>query len=180
MPAMRSMPDATPRANSTPAGAKSDLAADLALCQADERLFERLRDIYARLEAEIDDAGVDCHACGRCCYFESIDHRLFVSTGELALLVSEPPGPGYMPLPLRCRYQVGPQCTARDRRPLGCRVFFCSQGAWCAETYEKHHRDIRAAHDERRLPYRYVELTATIAELFSPRDISVDRPRADP
>ena len=176
------MPDATPRANSVPAVGCSDLAADVALCGANERIFKRLRDIYARLDAEVDVAGVECRTCGRCCNFDRADHRLFVSTGELALLASEPLPPGHTPRPLRCGYQVDSRCTARDRRPLGCRVFFCRQGLahWCAETYEKHHREIRAAHDERRLPYRYVELTAAVAELFSPGDISVDRPPVEP
>ena len=50
-----------------------------------------LVDIYARLAAETADAGATCDGCGRCCDFARAGHRLFVSTGELALLIVRPP-----------------------------------------------------------------------------------------
>jgi len=168
--------------SSLSAGAGSDLAADVALCGADEELLACLREVYARLEADIDSADLECRACGHCCLFDRADHTLFVSTGELALLASQPVRPGCTPRPLRCAYQVDSRCTARDRRPLGCRVFFCSQDRRprYPETYETLHRAVRAAHQRRKLPYRYVELTAALAELFRRGCISVDSPRPNP
>lgn len=176
---MKSTPNATPPANSAPAEAQGALAADLALCRRDRRLLVRLREIYDRLQAETDHACPQCRACGMCCHFDRAGHRLMLTTGELALLAASRPPHGHATGPLRCGYQVGSDCSARDRRPLGCRVFFCCPESqpWSTEAYERHHHDIRAAHDELRLPYRYIELTAALAELFAPGHISVDTPR---
>ena len=165
---MKSTPEAMPPASNPRPEARSDLQRDLAQCRADPHLMERLRAIYARLQAEIDAAGTQCNACGQCCRFDRVEHRLFVSTAELALLTAVRPPPDGATGDLRCAYQVAADCTARDRRPLGCRVFFCpdQSRSWCAETYEEHHRAVRAAHEPGDLPYRYVELTAALARLF--------------
>ena len=129
-----------------------------------------LSEIYARLGAEIDAAGAECDRCGRCCDFARADHRLYVSTGELALLTRRmPPADGAVG-PLRCPYQVSGRCGARDGRPLGCRIFFCTPPAdqsW-QDIYERYHRAVRDLHDQHGLPYTYVELTAALAHLFPP------------
>jgi hypothetical protein len=114
-----------------------------------------------------------CRACGKCCKFDLTGDRLYVSTGELALLCKvPPPKPGLVRV-LRCPYQVGRRCTARDRRPLGCRTFLCQKSSAPPrqEIYETHHRAIRRLHRRCNLPYRYVELTAALAELFPPPEL---------
>jgi len=67
--------------------------------------------------------------------------------------------------PLRCPYQARGKCTAYDRRPLGCRVYFCQPGAagWYANLYEEYHQRVGALHGVFEAPYRYVELTAGLA-----------------
>src|SRR5688572_16070154 len=43
--------------------------------------------------------------------------------------------------PRGCPYQVDGLCTARNARPLGCRLYFCDENAqsWQNEVYEKYH-----------------------------------------
>ena len=144
------MPSAPPPASSLAGPARSALA-----------------ELYARLEAEVAEAGASCEACGQCCNFQKAGHRLYVSTAELALLAATgPEGPCE---PLRCPYQIAGACTARHRRPLGCRVHFCRPPSdqWCEQIYERYHHAIGALHETHGIPYRYVELTAALAELLA-------------
>ncbi len=131
------------------------------------RFLDALAEIYARLADEIAAAGASCDGCGRCCDFASAGHRLYVSTGELALLTRQGPPADGARGPLRCPYQVADRCTARHGRPLGCRIFFCSPPSdqWCEDLYERYHRAVRDLHDAHGLPYTYVELTAALAHV---------------
>jgi Fe-S-cluster containining protein len=125
--------------------------------------LEHVREVLAAAEADVDVLDPHCRACGQCCDFQAAGHRLYVSTAELALLVS---GDARQPdQPLRCPYQQGSACTARENRPLGCRVFFCD-AALAASTqavYERHHAELRQLHEAFGLPYFYVELTAGLS-----------------
>lgn len=58
-----------------------------------------------------------------------------------------------------CVYQVSGMCTAREARPLGCRVYFCDANAqsWQSELYEKYHGQLRELHETHGLPYAYRE-----------------------
>lgn len=86
-----------------------------------------LKALYAELDAEIARAGPVCSLSGRCCRFHEYDHTLFLSSAELALLLDEAPPP-CRPLDsgATCPWQDSQgRCTAREARPLGCRVYFC-------------------------------------------------------
>jgi Fe-S-cluster containining protein len=144
----------------------SSLAAAAARCRADAGFLEALRTLYAAVDAAVAARGWHCKACGACCDFTSSGHRLYVSTGELALLTSAAP-----PQALaagRCPYQIDGRCTVREARALGCRLFFCDPAARevFQQDYETYHRQLRRLHQAAGLPYRYVELTAAMEELF--------------
>ncbi|MCD4825221.1 MAG: YkgJ family cysteine cluster protein [Phycisphaerae bacterium] len=106
-----------------------------------------------------------CRGCGICCDFAKMDHRLYVSTGELALLTRA--GESATPAELRCPYQAGANCTAREFRPLGCRMFFCDANLTDTHEaiYEKFHGEIRLLHHRFDIEYFYVELTAALCRL---------------
>jgi hypothetical protein len=83
--------------------------------------------LYAELAASIEQAGPTCQLSGRCCRFAEFGHTLFLSAVEVALLLNEAPPP-VRPLDAdaTCPWQDEHQrCTARDARPLGCRVYYC-------------------------------------------------------
>ena len=160
---MKSRPKAIPRGDDAcdPAG----LAEAVDLLRSDAVFLAELAGLYREVDAEIQRAGHTCFGGGTCCKFAVISHHLFLSTGELAFLTQQaaPAAPG----PLRCPYQLGPRCTARARRPLGCRVFFCRPESqdWCERMYESYHERLRGVHERRRVPYHYVELTRSLAEI---------------
>ncbi len=92
--------------------------------------------VYGDVEAALGDGAATCRACGACCRFDRTRPVLFASLLEMALLLGEPPPAGADPIdpgepdaPWRCPYQVGDACTARERRPLGCRTYFCDPAA---------------------------------------------------
>lgn len=138
----------------------------VARCQAEEKFLSALDRLYTLVDTTVAARRWVCTACGDCCDFATSGHRLYLSTGELALLTAtDPPQP---PSPGRCPYQLNRRCTVRTVRALGCRLFFCDPAAREAfqHHYEIYHRQIRRLHDAHGLPYCYVELAAALVELF--------------
>ncbi|MFP3937797.1 MAG: hypothetical protein ACLFVW_05605 [Phycisphaerae bacterium] len=136
-------------------------------CSADVEAKDMLRRVYARADAELARHAPVCRACGQCCRFAKAGHRLLVSPLELAVLTEA--SPEKLPVePGICPYQHNGLCTARERRPLGCRVFFCQAPLEeCSRLYELYHRNIRRLHAERQLAYVYAELTIALSQLLN-------------
>ena len=81
--------------------------------------------IYAEADAAVAAAGPRCDASGRCCRFTEYGHTLFISHFEAEILLESAP-PFARPVSRDgCPFQVGGLCTAREARPLGCRIYFC-------------------------------------------------------
>lgn len=81
--------------------------------------------MYAAADAAVRAAGPRCDASGRCCRFTEYGHTLFLSHFEAELLLESAP-PYDTPVSRDgCPFQVGGLCTAREARPLGCRIYFC-------------------------------------------------------
>jgi hypothetical protein len=89
----------------------------------DDAVLADLRALYADVDAEVGACQPRCDVSGRCCRFSEYGHTLFLSAVEAELLFSEPPALSQRPA--ECPYQIGGRCTARERRPLGCRIYFC-------------------------------------------------------
>ena len=88
-------------------------------------LRERVLQVYAEVDAAIAAASPRCDASGRCCRFTEYGHTLFLSHFEAELLLEGAP-PYDAPVTRDgCPFQVNNLCTARDARPIGCRVYFC-------------------------------------------------------
>jgi hypothetical protein len=86
-----------------------------------------LRVLYAELDREVAGLGPVCVLSGRCCRFEEYGHTLFISTAEAEYLVVSGPAPARaLDSGATCPWQDSRgQCTARDGRPLGCRIYYC-------------------------------------------------------
>ncbi|MDY6912846.1 MAG: hypothetical protein SVT52_00070 [Planctomycetota bacterium] len=143
------------------------LAEAVRLCRDNANFLASLLHLYGRADAELAGTGVVCLAGGACCKFDLTEHRLYVSTGELALLSTIPPPRPKRCLRQRCPWQIGPRCNARNNRPLGCRTFFCDkrQKDFRDDLYERTYREIRSLHQRHCLPYAYIELAAALLQL---------------
>jgi Fe-S-cluster containining protein len=154
--------------------------------------------IHAGVAAILRDADADiaarkpvCKASGRCCKFEHYGHRLYVTAAEIihfqqalvnknsnsnardsngsAASVSLPQFFAQVK-PEGCPYQIDGMCTARQARPLGCRIYFCDENAqhWQNDVYEKYHARLTALHDSFGIPYQYMEWRIALTTLVTP------------
>ncbi len=92
-----------------------------------DRFRAPLRAVYDAVDANVASRAPVCRISGRCCRFEEYGHTLFVSAPEFELLLADAPPPA-RPLDdgATCPWQDDRgRCTARDARPIGCRVYFC-------------------------------------------------------
>lgn len=110
--------------------------------------------------------GIECTGCGTCCQFDVADHVLYASGLERRYLLLTAPPPaacGDLDLiakGLRCPYQDGNRCLARNGRTLGCRLHYCDAlwGGGGEELAERWHRRLKALHDELGIEWRYAPL----------------------
>src|SRR5438132_1254611 len=90
-----------------------------------DELRRRVLELYREVDASVAAAGPVCVASGRCCRFKEHGHTLFVSNIEADVLLASAP-PYERPVSADyCPFQSGNLCTAREPRPLGCRVYYC-------------------------------------------------------
>jgi hypothetical protein len=129
-------------------------------------LHDRVRQIYAEADAAVAAAGPVCVASGRCCRFTEYGHTLFLSSLEADVLLAAAP-PYQLPVtPDFCPFQVDNLCTAREPRPLGCRVYFCDPNYQDAshaitETFLRRLKDLA---EESGVPWRYAPLHVFLNE----------------
>lgn len=81
--------------------------------------------MYASADAAVAAAGPRCDASGRCCRFAEYGHTLFISAFEAGILLENAPVYEQPVSRDGCPFQVNGLCTARETRPLGCRIYFC-------------------------------------------------------
>jgi hypothetical protein len=86
---------------------------------------ERVLGVYAAVDAAVAAAGPRCQASGRCCRFAEYGHTLFLSRFEADILLERAPRYDHPVGRDGCPFQVSGLCTARDERPLGCRIYHC-------------------------------------------------------
>lgn len=86
---------------------------------------EAVERVYATVDAAVAAAGPRCDSSGRCCRFEEYGHTLFLSHFEADILLETAPAYKKPVTRAGCPFQIDNLCTARQERPLGCRIYFC-------------------------------------------------------
>jgi Fe-S-cluster containining protein len=124
-------------------------------------------DVYADAEKDVSAAGPVCVASGRCCRFKEWGHTLFLSNLEAQVLLESAP-PYETPVSADfCPFQKDKLCTAREPRPLGCRVYFCDPHYQdrAAEITETHLRRLKHIAEQHDLPWKYAPLHVFLNEV---------------
>ncbi len=133
----------------------------IASAHADSQAMHKcLSAFYEDLDSAIAARAPVCTNRGLCCNFESYGHDLFVTSVELAHFVAGHADAWKQPTAQRsCPYQIDGKCTARDHRPMGCRVFFCDESSrdWQNAEYEKRLAELKRIGDDLNIEYRYAE-----------------------
>ena len=83
-----------------------------------------LKCIYQELDNKLSLIPQPCTACGACCHFAKSEHRLYISSLEMALLLEKHPWPHGADQEDRCPYQKESKCSVRSERMIGCRTFY--------------------------------------------------------
>lgn len=139
-------------------------------------LHQRILDLYAAVDADVVAAGPKCEGSGRCCRFKEYGHTLFISQLEADVLLASAP-PYEQPVSADfCPFQIENLCTAREPRPLGCRIYFCDPsyqetGNQITETYL---RQLKRLANELGVGWRYAPL-----HVFLNEREAVDRPSTE-
>ena len=81
--------------------------------------------LYSEVDAAVAAAGPKCDSSGRCCRFTEWGHILYLSHLEAEVLLDAAPPYEQPASPDFCPFQQDKLCTAREPRPLGCRIYFC-------------------------------------------------------
>jgi hypothetical protein len=125
-----------------------------------EALRGQVLELYEEVDRAVAAAGPVCVASGRCCRFKEYGHVLFLSNLEANVLLSAAPPYSQPVSPDFCPFQKDNLCTARQPRPLGCRVYYCDPayqdtGNGITEEYLRRLKELAQAHG---IPWRYAPL----------------------
>src|SRR4029078_2332056 len=119
----------------------------LALTANRADIIDEVAALYRELDAEIAAHSPACWNKGECCRFGEYGHRLFVTTLEVAYYLARPSSDPLTrvssdrSLPVLgsdallslakdiCPHAHDGRWHARDRRPMGCRIFYCDAAA---------------------------------------------------
>lgn len=120
-------------------------------------VHRRVLELYAEVDRQVAAAGPVCLASGRCCRFKEYGHTLYLSNLEAEVLLSGAP-PYERPVSADfCPFQQDNLCTAREPRPLACRIFYCDPAYQETGQHitEAALRRLKQLADEQGLPWQY-------------------------
>jgi hypothetical protein len=142
-----------------------------------------LRDLYDQLDAEVGRLGPVCQLSGRCCRFREYGHTLFVSAVEVEFLLRGAPAPtGPLDGGETCPWQdARGHCSAREARPLGCRVYYCDPAYSPAapELSERFISRLKGLSDRHGLRWDYAPLHRHLREQRDRGRLAIDVAPAD-
>jgi Fe-S-cluster containining protein len=129
-----------------------------------------LQVLYDDLDATIRESGPVCDLSGRCCRFKEYGHTLFLSRPEAQLLLKEGLPANSQIDEASCPFQINGLCTAREKRPIGCRIFFCDpnyagKGESISETYVDR---LKRLHDDSGTAWEYRPMHDFLREFAAP------------
>jgi Fe-S-cluster containining protein len=136
-----------------------------------DELRRRVLEIYCEADREVAAAGPVCVASGRCCRFKEYGHVLYLTSLEADVLLDGAP-PYERPVSEEfCPFQKDKLCTAREPRPLACRVYFCDPAYQerCQEITEKYLRRLKEVAQEFGIDWRYAPLHVFLNEATGTR-----------
>ena len=124
--------------------------------------FAELRELYARLSAELEPFRRHCDARGICCNFVAHGHRLYVTALEAAEMANAGvPANRALAESGSCPFLNGMLCGVREHRALGCRMYFCdtTYDEQRNALYEKFLSAIRAIETKHGIEPSYTQIT---------------------
>ncbi len=147
-------------------------------CGTNNRLLEKVAEIYNWLDTQIRDNNKltgQCKACGKCCDFASpapateqgFDHRLFVTPPELMYLTANLGAENIKLMQTnRCPYNIDGKCIVYEYRFASCRIFYCKADVdFQGELSESALKKLKSLCTELQIPYHYTDLADALNSL---------------
>lgn len=137
-------------------------------------IYSELITIYQQLEKELTSLDPGCNRCGTCCDFTAFDHVLYASNIEVTYIKQHVKVPDFTISDNICPFLKNNQCSIRDYRTLGCRVFYCnpSYKELSYEIYEKYYRMIRELSVKYTIQWEYLPF---LAQLLTTEPLSLPK-----
>ena len=131
------------------------------------QLIGKVAEIYNWLDNQIltsNGPSKSCAACGKCCDFDSFDHRLFVTTAEIHYFNSKIGVENLKPMVNgNCPYNIAGSCSVYQYRFAGCRIFCCKGNPDCQSNIsEIALGKLKSLCEDYNIPYRYVDLKTAL------------------
>lgn len=132
-------------------------------------LCSELRTLYQRLEKDLTLLNPGCNQCGTCCNFSSFGHVLYASGIEVNFIIRNVKVPDFNISDNICPFLKDNQCSIRDFRTLGCRIFYCNPDykEVLNDVYEKYYRKIKDLSEKYNTQWKYMPFLRQLAEFKS-------------
>lgn len=134
-----------------------------------KNLYSELVTLYQDLEKELTLLNPGCDTCGTCCNFSAFDHVLYVSSIEVDYIAQHVEIPDFNISDNICPFLKDNQCSIRDYRTLGCRIFYCNPHykEILYDLYEKYHCMFKELSKKYNYQWKYLPFLGQLAELKS-------------
>ena len=134
-----------------------------------KNLNSELLTLYQCLEKELAQLNPGCNGCGTCCDFGAFDHVLYTSSIEVEYITQYVEVPDFNIADNICPFLKNSQCSIRDYRTLGCRIFYCNPHYKdnLSNLYEKYHRMIKELSKKYNDQWKYLPFLKQLEELKS-------------
>ena len=132
-----------------------------------ETLYSELAIVYQRLEKELTQLNPGCNTCGTCCNFSTFGHVLYTSSIEVDYIKQYVEVPDFNISDNICPFLKDNQCSIRDFRTLGCRIFYCNPHykVILYDLYEKYHCMIKELSKKYNYQWKYLPFLSQLTEL---------------
>lgn len=139
-------------------------------------VYSELVIIYQQLEKELTQLNPGCDRCGACCNFTTFDHVLYASSIEVSFITQYTQVPDHTISNNICPFLKDNQCSIRDFRMLGCRVFYCNTHykEISHDVYEKYCRMIKELSTKYNIQWKYSPFLKQLAEFKSISSVLAD------
>lgn len=147
-----------------------DVLANITMVERlDVNIHSELGRIYQLLETELAQLNPGCNQCGTCCNFTTFDHILYASSIEINYITRNVEVPDFNVADNVCPFLKDNQCSIRDFRTLGCRVFYCNPHykEVLNDIYEKYYQKIRDLREKYTIQWRYLPFLNQLDEFKS-------------
>ena len=131
-----------------------------------KNLYSELATLYQDLEKELTQLNPGCNTCGTCCNFRTFDHVLYTSSIEVNYITQNVEVPDFNVSDNICPFLKDNECSIREFRTLGCRIFYCNTHykEILYDLYEKYHRMIKELSKKYNYQWKYLPFLSQLAE----------------